>query len=119
MIQQSERDRDKEFESLIATAKTKQLTKEEQTQLLNEIRNGNKEGIIKLVDSWEIIVLSIAKWMPSTIAIEEMMIIGRKELFKLAEMEVNSEIEERFFKFGAWCVKQAIMLYSTPQKSDR
>ena len=108
MIQQSEKDRDEKLEDLMVTAKAKQLTKEEQTQLLNEIRNGNKEGIVKLVDSWDVTVLSIAKQLSPTM-IEEMLIIGRKELFKLAEMEVNSEIGERFFKLGAWCVKQAII----------
>ena len=72
MIQQPEKDRDEEFDPLMATAKTKQLTKEEQTQLLNEIRNGNKEGIVKLVDSWDVTVLSIAKQLSPTM-IEEML----------------------------------------------
>ena len=111
MIQQQEKDWDEEFECLIAIAKTKQLAKEEQIQLLNEIRNGTKDGIIQLVDSWDVVILSIAKQLASsTMKVEEMLTIGRKELFKLAEMEVNSEIDERFFKLGAWCVKQSIML---------
>ena len=90
-------------------AKVKQLTKEEQTQLLNEIQNGNRDAIIKLVDSWDGIILSIAKQLAPTMKIEEILIIGRNELFKLAEMEVNSKIDERFFKLGAWCVKQRIL----------
>ncbi|MDQ2720671.1 MAG: hypothetical protein M3Z26_13060 [Bacteroidota bacterium] len=101
--------RNQEFEKLIAIAKTKQLSNIEETKLLNEIRSGNEEPIERLVDSWEGNILSIAEQISTEIPIEELISVGRNELIKLAKQEVNSGTSERFLRFGAWCVRQAIL----------
>lgn len=101
--------RDKEFEKLIAIAKEKELSNEKRDQLLQEIRNGNREPITELVDSLEMMVISIAKQIPTEIPTEELIAVGKNELTKLAGQEINSEARERFFRFGAWCVRQALL----------
>ncbi len=103
-------DHEKEFENLNAIGKTKLLSGEEQTRLLNEIRSGNRKPIERLVNSWETIILSIAKPLGTEkVTFKEMLEAGKKELLKLAEHEINSKTSERFFRFGAWCVRQAIL----------
>lgn len=94
---------------MIAIAKEKELSNENRDQLLQEIRNGNREKISKLVDCLETMVLSIAKQIPTKISIEELIAVGKNELTKLAEQEINSEARERFFRFAAWCVRQALL----------
>ncbi|MEO5650484.1 MAG: hypothetical protein ABIR03_11260, partial [Ginsengibacter sp.] len=98
-----------EFEKLISIARTKQPSNAEQRALLEKVRSGESELIEKLVDSWEVNILSIAKQIPTEIPIEELIAIGKKELNNLAEHEINSEIRERFFRFGAWCVRQGML----------
>lgn len=109
IVQNSSSERDEEFEKLIALAKTKQLSNSEETELLEKIRSGNEEPIERLVDSWEVIILVIAKQIPTEIPIEELIAIGRKELTKLAQQEVNSTAREGFFRFGVWCVRQGML----------
>lgn len=101
--------RDNEFENLIAVAKTKQLSNIEETELLNKIRSGNREPIERLVDSWETVILSVAKQIQTEIPVEELIAAGKKELTKLAVQEINSQVRESFFRFGAWCVRQAML----------
>ncbi len=102
-------ERKKEFDRLVAISKTKHLTQEEEEKLLEEIRSGSDEPIERLVDSWEVNILSIAKQIPTEIPIEELIVVGRNELIKLAKQEVNSPIRERYFRFGAWCVRQGML----------
>ncbi|HEY9361699.1 MAG TPA: hypothetical protein VIQ00_00455 [Chitinophagaceae bacterium] len=62
-----------------------------------------------MVDSWEVNILSIAKQIPTEIPIEELIVVGRNALTKLPEQELNSGARERFFRLGAWCVKQVML----------
>lgn len=96
------REREKEFERLLTISKTKQLSADEEKKLLEEIRSGNEERIEKLVDSWEGIILSVAKQIPTEIPIEELITVGPNELTKLARQEVNSKAREGFsgLEFG-------------------
>ena len=101
--------RNEEFDKLIESAKSTKLSNEEEMGLLNEIRSGNREPIETLVNSMEALILIVAKQIPTEQPVEELVSVGKKELRKLAEQEVNSKINERFFRFGAWCVKQAML----------
>jgi DNA-directed RNA polymerase specialized sigma subunit len=109
IAKQSSSERDKEFEKLIAVAKTKQLSNSEEAGLLDKIRRGNYEPIERLIDSWEVLILSVAKQIPTEIPIEELIDVGKNELTQLAEQEVNSPTDERFLRFGAWCVRQGML----------
>ena len=102
-------ERNKEIEKLISIAKEKQPSNAEQRELLDKIRSGESELIEKLVDSWEVHILVIAKQIPTEIPIEELIAAGRHALTKLANQEVNSEARERLFRFGVWCVRQGML----------
>ena len=102
-------ERNMEIEKLIEIARAKQPSNAEQRELLDKIRRGESELIGKLVDSWEVLIISVAKQIPTEIPIEELIAVGRKELTKLANQEVNSTARESFFRFGAWCVKQGML----------
>ena len=102
-------ERNMEIEKLIKIARAKQPSNVEQRELLVKIRSGESELIGKLVDSWEVLILSVAQQIPTEIPIEELIAVGRKELTKLANQEVNSPASERFFRFGVWCVKQGML----------
>lgn len=102
-------ERNKEIEKLISIAKAKQPSNAEQRELLDKIRSEESELIEKLVDSWEVHILVIAKQIPTEIPIEELIAVGKKELTKLAKQEVHSEARERFVRFGAWCVRQVML----------
>ncbi len=78
-------DRDKEFEILITISKTKQLTNEEEKKLLEEIRSGNEEPVERLVDSWEALILSVVKQIPTEIPIEELIVASLKQKISASE----------------------------------
>ena len=84
-----------------------------QVSLLDEIRSGNRDAIPKLVDSWQHIIISIIESERQidnkTVSNEKMCNAGRAALTKLAERELNSTSREIFYRFGAWCVRQAII----------
>lgn len=102
-------ERDLEIQKLKEIAKTKQLSYSEETELLNKIRSGDRESIERLVESGEVIILSVAKQIQTEIPIEELIAIGKDELKKLAEQEICSETRERVFRFGAWYIRVAIL----------
>jgi DNA-directed RNA polymerase specialized sigma subunit len=110
--------RDQEFENLIAVAKTKKLSNTEDTEFLHKIRSGNRESNEKLVDSWEAVILSVARQIRTDAPISLMLDAGKIELRKLAEQEVNSEARESFFRFGVWCVKQEMLKKINRDKSE-
>lgn len=101
--------RDEEFQKLMVVAKPKKLSNEEINRLLEQIRNGNAEPIERLVDSFETMIVSIAQQIPAETPLEELIIVGKNELRKLAEQEINSKVRERFLRFGAWCVRQRMV----------
>ncbi|HET7116708.1 MAG TPA: hypothetical protein VFI29_09465 [Hanamia sp.] len=102
-------ERDKAFVKLIAIAKAKALSDEELKKLLDEIRSGNEEAIEKLADSYETIILKVAQQIQTEMEIDEIIELGKKSLMKLAENELGSTSRERFFRFSAWYIKQAIL----------
>lgn len=100
-----------EFKTLLATAKEKMLRPEQEKQLLNNIRKGDKEAVVKLVESTEWVVLSVIQSLNlEKPTLKEMFNAGKAALMKLAEQEVNSNVRERYFRFGAWVVKQSILV---------
>lgn len=104
-----ESDRDLAFEKLKERASIKQLSREEEKRLLIEIKNGNLESIEKLVDSWEIIILSIAQQIPTDLAIEEMLQTGKEELNRQLENAIDRMSLDLFRKFALFCIKQEMM----------
>jgi len=102
-------ERDKTFKKLIMVAKSKALSDEESQKLLDEIRSGNEAAVEKLVDSYEVIILKVAKQVYTETEIGEMVALGRGALTKLAENELGSTSRKHFFRFAAWCVRQAIL----------
>lgn len=101
--------RDKEFEKLIEIAREKQPSNADREELLDKIRKGESKLIEKLVDSSEVLILIIAQQIPTEMPVEELVAVGRKELTKLANQEVNSTARESYSRFGAWCVKQGMV----------
>lgn len=98
-----------EVRNLLATAEAKRLPEEKEQQLLIEIRKGNKEAIEALVQSWETVIIKLAlQYTDTNSHLNRFVEVGRQALIKLAEQEIGSTSRERFFRFGAWCVKQAI-----------
>jgi phosphopantetheinyl transferase len=96
-------------------ADSKKIDELLQASLLDEIRRGNRDAIPKLVDSWEHIIITVIESERRTqidnrsVSIEKMFNAGRVALTKVAEMELGSTGREIFFRFGAWCVRQAII----------
>jgi hypothetical protein len=83
--------------------------------LLDDIRKGNGDAIVRLVDSWEQVILSIIENElkkqidSSSLSIEKMFNAGRSALIGLAEKELGSTSREIFSRFGAWSVRQTII----------
>lgn len=108
ITEKSSTERDKAFAKLIAIAKTKELSDEESQKLLDEIRSGNAELIEKLVNSFEMIILKVARQIQTDMGIEEMIETGKESLIGLAKTEVNNSGRERFFRFAAFHIRSAI-----------
>ena len=102
-------ERYEEIEKLIEIARAKQLSIVGQEELLNKIRKGESALIEKLVDSSEVLILIIAQQVSTEMPIEELVAVGRKELTKLANQEVNSTARESYSRFGVWCVRQGML----------
>jgi hypothetical protein len=101
---------DPKFDQLKQIAGDKQRSDQEELFLLNEIRNGNPELIDKLVESSEVVILEvIGQNKPDYENLEQMIDAAKSALRKLAENEMNSSARERFFRFRAWHVKQAVL----------
>ena len=101
------------FEQLMQIAGDKQLSDQEELFLLNEIRNGNRELIDKLVESSEVVILEvIGQNQPDYENLEQMIEVAKSTLRKLAENEINSSVRERFFRFRAWHIQQAVLVLS-------
>lgn len=64
------------MKSSLPLPKPKAISDEESQKLLYEIRSGNEEAIGKLVDSYEIYILSVAQQIQSEMEIEEMVVLG-------------------------------------------
>jgi hypothetical protein len=85
--------------------------------LWNEIRQGNKDAISQLVDSWEYIIVSVIERQIgssyisgiSSSSIEKIFNVAKENLTVLAEKELSSTNKERFFRFGVWYIKQAML----------
>lgn len=111
--------RGKTFKKLIAIAQTKALSYEESQHLLDEIRSGNREAIEILINSHEIYILTVAQQIYTEMEIGEMVALGRETLLKLAENELGSTSRERFFRFGAWHVRQALLRLTLKEEINR
>jgi hypothetical protein len=107
-----------ELQSLIKVASEKHHLNDGLTSFLEEVRNGNKESISKLVEDSEIFILiaisdELAK---GEFTLQQLFDVGRKAVITLAEQELNSTRRERFYRFLSFEVKQAIEQF---KKTDR
>ena len=101
---------EKEYNDLLEKSKAKQNSQEETDALLARVRKGDKDAIEPLVESSELMILSVIKSFPNEIvSVKGMFDIGKNELSKLAKHEINSPVSERFFRFATWNIKQAIL----------
>ena len=98
-----------EYKALLEAATIKHLDDEQEKQLLKAIRNGDKNSIPRLVESWEVIILSVMKRYDLKKSIlQEAFDAAKEALTRFAEWELHSEARERFFRFGVWVVQQTI-----------
>ncbi|MHB1178694.1 MAG: hypothetical protein ACYCZO_10230 [Daejeonella sp.] len=101
---------DSEIDLLLEAAKSKIVSPDEQMTLLQGVRNGNAKLIPKLVDSCEVMILSVIRgYLDEGSSIEEMIDISREALTKIAHREMYSNRRESFFRFGTWVVRQNIL----------
>jgi len=101
---------DPKFEDLMRIAIEDRLGLEEETDLLNAIRNGKSDLIDRLVASSEIIILKVIRqYAPESENLHKMIEIGKTALYKLAENEINNSGRERFLRFRALYIKQAVL----------
>ena len=83
---------------------------EEQEKLLASIRKGNKQAIAKLVESSESMIYSVMGQYPTDkFTVGELFEVGKATLIRLASLELNSELREKYFRFGAWYLRQAFI----------
>lgn len=103
-------DKHEEWKKRMAEALSKQFPAGEEAALLEKIRNGDRALIDKLVDSQEAVILSVINpfLYEGSPDMEEMLETGKIALRKLAEGEVGSAGKDRFSRFGAWVVRQAV-----------
>lgn len=99
---------------LLSEAELKRISPESQDKLLNEVRGGSVGAIVPLIDSCEsmIIMLAVQTQLQYGTAPEILLHLidtGRQSLTKLANQELNSKHQERFFRFGAWVVRQRML----------
>jgi len=107
-----------ELQALIKVASEKHHLNDGITSFLEEVRNGSKESIPKLVEDSEIFILiaisdELAK---GEFTLKQLFDAGKKAATTLAEQELNSTDRERFYRFLSWEVKQAI---AQLKKTDR
>ena len=102
-------EREKEIERLIKIEEQNSLPKEEEEMLFNRIRNGDETAIKPFIACHDLFILRIANQVGTTIPIEDVLEIGRKELYKLALQELNATCRERYYRFFAWCVRQRLL----------
>lgn len=99
-----------ELQALIKVSSEKHHLNDGVTSFLEEVRNGSKESISKLVEDSEIFILiaisdELAK---GEFTLQQLFDVGKKAVTTLAEQELNSIRRERFYRFLSWEVKQAI-----------
>lgn len=107
-----------ELQALIKVASEKHHLNDGLTSLLEEVRNGSKESIPKLVDDSEIFILiAISDELARReFTLQQLFDAGKKAVTTLAEQELNSTRRERFYRFLPLAVKQAI---EQIKKTDR
>jgi hypothetical protein len=102
-------ERAKELDKLIKIEEQNSLPKEKEEALFNRIRNGDETAIEPFIACHDLFILRIAKQVGTAIPIEDVLEIGRKELYKLALQELNATCRERYYRFFAWCVRQRLL----------
>lgn len=104
-----EENNDHELQSLIKIASEKHHQNEGGNNFLEEVRNGNRDSIAKLVDDSEIFILiAISNELVNGFTLQQLFNAGKQAVTILAELELNSSRRERFYRFLSWEVKQAI-----------
>ena len=105
-------DGNKQFKKLLAQANQKYVGEAQEAILFEKIRKGNREAILKLVDSSEITILSIIKTFPkNSHLLLEMINVAKDALIRFAEKEMNNSGREIFFSYKAWWIRQSILQF--------
>ena len=99
-----------EFQALMKISSKKHHQNDGVNNYLEEVRNGNKDSITKLVEDSEIFILiaisdELAK---GEFTLQQLFDVGKKVVTTLAEQELNATRRERFYRFLSLEVKQAI-----------
>ncbi len=102
-------ERTNELDRLIKIEEKNSLPKEEEETLFHRIRNGDETAIKPFIACHDLFILRIAKQVGTIIPIEDVLEIGRTELYKLALQELNATGRERYYRFFAWCVRQRLL----------
>lgn len=99
-----------ELKKQIIISSDKHHQNDGKNNFLEEVRNGERESIFKLVEDSEIFILiaisdELAK---GEFSIQQLFDVGKQVVTKLAERELNSTRRERFYSFLSLEVKNAI-----------
>lgn len=99
-----------ELQTLIKVASEKHHLNDGVTSFLEEVRNGSKESIPRLVEDSEIFILiaisdELAK---GEFTLQQLFDAGKKAATTLAEQELNSIRRERFYRYLSLEVKNEI-----------
>lgn len=90
-------------------AEQSHISREEQEQLLDEIRTGNEAAIPVLIKGMEAYIReAIARLAADYPDSDELFQAARTALTRLAAKELNNKSKEQFDRFSAWWVHQAI-----------
>lgn len=105
-----------EYKNLMTAAMQKCIDRYAEEKLLEAVRNGDAGSIPALVESAEPIIMLVIRQLGVSQDIQELFDEGRKALTDLAQHEINATGREKFFRFGAWHVRQAILKYLEQKK---
>ena len=105
-----------QLDRIIKIEEANQLPKEAENELFERIRNGDETAVETFIACHDRYILKIAKQVGILIPIEDVLRIGRTKLHKLAMQELNSSSRERYYRFFAWCLRQALLRGSGDEK---
>ena len=106
-----------ELERRIAASLQDEQNYDSQTNLLAEVRKGNQAAIAEVLKASHSLVYKVMQSMPeSRYSVEERFNCAMKALEKLADDELNSTAREKFSRFDAYVVKQALLTLENQER---
>ena len=93
------------IEERIAFAKLNLMSIQQEQDLLQAIRSGDRTAIAPLIDSYEYVILKIVKALTLEMDdLDELVLFVKRALKRLAEQELNSMEPEAFTKNSYWWI---------------